>query len=200
MGGHAGGAIASTVICQELPILLKKTTNTAQALITLHSKIIEYGLANADLNGMGATVILAQQKHSELQLFWIGDCRAYQTSKTAITLLTKDHTIVQNLLELGLIDKTQAINHPKRHIVTQCIGGNSSAKPQIGYVSVALAEMHNILLCSDGLYNELNEQRMQYILQHTKTEKEAIKDLVESANIHGGHDNISEILLCHTQN
>jgi serine/threonine protein phosphatase PrpC len=80
-------------------------------------------------DGMGATVILEQQNHSELQLFWIGDCRAYLSSKSAITLLTKGHTLVQNLLELGLIDKTQALNHPKRHIVTQGIGGNSSAKP-----------------------------------------------------------------------
>lgn len=195
MGGHAGGETASKEVCEHLPKLLKEASSASEALHKLHSSIVNIGISKAALYGLGATVVIAKQIQNQLNIYWVGDCRAYHLKPSSIVPLTKDHSHVQQLIDLGLIDEAEARSHPKRNIVTQCIGGNKFDNPQIGLTTLDLGSSQYVLLCSDGLYSELGEQEMLHIIEQADNQEDAIQNLLRAANANGGNDNITAILL-----
>ena len=195
MGGHNAGEVASQVVCEYLPKNLSyRCQNCQHAIYAVHEQIKALSIQNPEYAGMGATMIAAVQKGNDVDLYWSGDCRAYLISSSECRLLSKDHSAVQKLIDLNIIDNDAAKIHPQRHLVTSCLGGSIS-KPDIDNISISLPHNETLMLCSDGLYKELSESEITNILAKAKHISQASEMLIAKANQHGGRDNISLILI-----
>ncbi len=198
MGGHNAGEVASRWVCEHLPKVLATCSSASDAIEIVHRQLQSYAEENAELVGMGTTIILAVQSGADISLYWSGDCRAYQLTKTACTLLTKDHSLVQDLVDLNMIDSTQAKQHPQRNVVTSCLGG-ALVRPTIDSLTLTLNCDESLLLCSDGLYKELNQSELHSIISAPSSLSATTQNLIEQAKIKGGQDNISSLLIRHTK-
>lgn len=195
MGGHNGGEVAAFTATNLVPQWIAQGKSVTEALHKLHDTVFELGRNTPELKCMGTTIIVAKQCKDVLQLFSVGDSRAYVIVDDSIKQMTEDHSHVAQLVNLGLLSEIQAQQHPLRHIVTQCIGGGRQQKPQIHFSQFTLQPNQAILLCSDGLYNELSEQQIFHIIKHAYSSEEAVNTLIHEANKSGGKDNITVILL-----
>ncbi|WP_371192885.1 PP2C family serine/threonine-protein phosphatase [Glaciecola sp. SC05] len=195
MGGHAAGDFASNLISQELPRLLLKGEEPLDAISSCHKRLIEAEQSDAKYRGMGTTLILGLWRNNTLSIYWVGDSRAYILSDDNIQLLTKDHTVVQKLIDLNLLSEDLAAHHPDKNKLTQCLGGGNNYPPQVSAIEINVGNNDTLLLCSDGLYNELNAKQMHKILHHSNDKESSLKQLFLLANAAGGRDNISAVIL-----
>ena len=198
MGGHAGGGLASTIAVEALRRTLEgrdavDEAGVEEALVLANAMIME----EADRKkwaGMGTTLVLAYPAGDRWMVAHIGDSRAYVVSRERIYPLTKDHSLVEELLSRGSITQEEAKVHPHRHVLTRALGTEIDKKPT--WSSVAAAEAPYLLLCTDGLYNMLEEEMIQRIVVSSDmTLEEKADRLVEEANAMGGLDNITAILI-----
>ncbi|GAA6184017.1 protein phosphatase 2C domain-containing protein [Alteromonas sp. M12] len=197
MGGHNAGEIAANIICKYLPTEIKQPSQTVtNAILKVHNQIQTASRQHTLYAGMGSTMILAVQQQQHLQIYWSGDCRAYLYTAGKLRLVSKDHSLIQKLKDDNIIDDQAAAKHPQRHLVTSCLGG-SLAQPVIDNITLILGLNDLLLLCSDGLYNELNLQDMQAIISEKKASETRVNELIKQANQLGGKDNISAILIAH---
>ncbi|MEP4890913.1 MAG: protein phosphatase 2C domain-containing protein [Aliiglaciecola sp.] len=195
MGGHNAGEVASDIVCKYLPTELKTPYQTVtQGIYNVHKQIQTASRQHALYAGMGCTIIMAIQQQQKLHIYWSGDCRAYVLCDAGLRLLSKDHSLVQNLKDSNLIDEHAAAKHPQRHLVTSCLGGRLP-QPIIDNLTITLGTDDLLLLCSDGLYNELSLQDMQAIIKNTKDLNASVNKLIKQANEQGGKDNISAVLI-----
>ncbi|MEP1448232.1 MAG: protein phosphatase 2C domain-containing protein [Paraglaciecola sp.] len=195
MGGHNAGEVASNWVCEYLPNEVKNQPITVtQAIQNVHQELQELGSQRPEFKGMGTTMIMAIVHKQHVELYWSGDCRGYLVGHDTCTLVSKDHSVVQNLIELQVIDEKAAARHPQRHIVTSCLGGNHS-KPKIDTIRLSLNENDTLLLCSDGLYRELSDRDLLGIISNTNHPTPVAERLVKQANQLGGRDNISAVLI-----
>jgi len=109
--------------------------------------------------------------------------------------LSEDHSLISRLINANLITPEEALTHPKRHMITQCLGSLGLTTVQVDTVQGKWKGGQQILLCSDGLTDELSDKEIANILQKTLTADEKIKQLLENAKLAGGKDNISIILV-----
>jgi protein phosphatase len=203
MGGHSAGEVAADMAVKLLPEFIQQGLSVVDALCLVHDRMYQLSSHNPDLSGMGTTIVVARVIEEDLgatnknnmELYWIGDCRAYLVHMDGITRLTKDHSHVGELIEQGLLSESAARNHPKRHWVTQCIGGANQQKPKIGMASVMLGSKQTLLLCSDGLHDELSDHGIFSCMESSKNSQSALDELVKQAMQAGGRDNISAILI-----
>lgn len=200
MGGHAGGRFASSTISTELPRFIQQGLSIRDAIFRCHQLLRNYGQSRQNCSDMGSTLVLASWNKQVLDIYWVGDSRAYIVNDEGIRRLTKDHSLVQKLIDLALIDEKSAKNHPDRHVLTQCLGGKKNIDPEVGSVTLSLTPKDLILLCSDGLYNELSDMEIYDVLRSAVDKKEAVKRLIQLADESGGNDNISAVILCPEQN
>ncbi len=145
------------------------------------------------LANMGTTMILAVFLRKTVYIACIGDSRAYCASPEREIQLTRDHTVVQMLVDIGEITPEDAKTHPKRHWITRAVG----VEPQVNadFVVHDLADDDIVLLCSDGLYNYLGHGALYDILKRCAEEKSA-EALIELAKAGGGGDNITAVVYC----
>lgn len=210
MGGHSGGEIASKIaintisnfLAQKLekiyPEEFHMTEFLLESLSLANSRILEESLNNQSLKGMGTTaVIVLVSKKGNLYIANIGDSRVYLIDHKLekISRLTKDHTLVQELYDGGVISTNEKKKHPLRHIITQALGLGPNIRPFINEQKFSVNEY--LLLCSDGLTEMLTDEEILMILNDFNYGSVRAKcdKLVETANTKGGVDNISVILL-----
>lgn len=198
MGGHKAGDIASrctveTIVeeigkCQETdPVrILRMAIEKANEKVRL--------LASGDENfaGMGTTVVVATCKGRELLVANVGDSRLYVVG-WQIRQITRDHSLVEEMVRLGGIDRETARNHPDKNIITRAIGATPSV--DVDFFHVELQEDELILMCSDGLTNMLEDEEIRMILHGQRDIVEKAEELVKAANNNGGKDNIAVILI-----
>ena len=198
MGGHKAGDIASrctveTIVeeigkCQETdPVrILRMAIEKANEKVRL--------LASEDENfaGMGTTVVVATCKGRELLVANVGDSRLYVVGRQ-IRQITRDHSLVEEMVRLGGIDRETARNHPDKNIITRAIGATPSV--DVDFFHVELQEDELILMCSDGLTNMLEDEEIRMILHGQRDIVEKAEELVKAANNNGGKDNIAVILI-----
>ena len=141
---------------------------------------------------MGTTVVMAIVRGSGVQLVHAGDSRAYLVTRGTIRLLTKDHSIVQELLDSGKITPEQAKNHPNKNIITSALGVDTDTR--IDYDECRFTKGDTLILCSDGLSNMVSETRMLETVRDTEFYRTADK-LVKIAVDAGGYDNITAVVL-----
>lgn len=213
MGGHAGGEIASQITIEAIPAYFNSQrdntssslipaatleTLLAQAIESANQRIREQASQNPEIKGMGTTVVaLAMARtadHSQAVIAHSGDSRAYVLRNTNLTLWTKDHTLMEERLDLNLITPDQVRTHPLRHVLTKALGIDPQAMPTVQTYELEPTDV--LLLCSDGLTKMLTDQEIQtLLLKNAPNLGHMCNRLVETANRLGGEDNTTVVVI-----
>lgn len=197
MGGHKAGDFASKytveVICQELEY---SENDSPQAILEnavqiANTKVLSESEKDEHLKGMGTTVVAATVLDDMLYFVNVGDSRLYLINE-GIQQLSKDHSLVEEMVRLGGIKPEEARNHPDKNVITRAIGGKKMV--EIDFFEQKLKKDDIILMCTDGLSNMVDDDELFEIVKGARDVIEAAGNLVAAANRHGGNDNIGIVL------
>lgn len=192
MGGYAAGEVASAITVDTVAELKPAADKLVAALVESHNRIVAHARENPASKGMGSAVVLAKLAPDKVSVCWAGDSRAYLFGRDkSLKAVSRDHSYVQWLLSQGQITEAQARVHPERNLVTQCLG---LQPPQPELTTVGWTSGDSLLLCSDGLTDELTNGRITEILSASADAGTAVDRLVDAALKAGGKDNITVIL------
>lgn len=199
MGGHSHGEIASKMAADIITRHYFDTNYSVlealkRAFEKANKAIFQKAAKNPTLKGMGTTctAIILLQNH--LYLGHVGDSRAYLLKGNQALQLSKDHTLVQHLLDTGRITEEESVSHPQRNIVTRAMGTSAKVKAEVSLLPVPFEVGDKLLICSDGLYEYIKPPELQAIIQQYSL-NEASKTLIALAKQRGGHDNISVLIV-----
>ena len=203
LGGHQGGEVASAAAVEPLAALdgreFAEPGEAAEALAAAiregNAAILERAAGDPGLWGMGTTVTaaaLAGERH--LQLAHVGDSRAYLLRDGSLEQLTTDHTVVGELVRRGRLTPEQAAIHPERSILTRAVGLDPRV-PVDTPDPVELRDGDQVLLCSDGLTEAVDDDRITELLSAGADGEAACRSLIDASNAAGGPDNITVVLL-----
>ena len=198
MGGHNAGDYASKytveTIVKEIAASFEVNPEKvlSHAIEIANEGIIKLASENADMEGMGTTVVAATCMGKYLRVANVGDSRLYVVGEK-ITQITRDHSLVEEMVRMGGIDRETARNHPDKNIITRAIG--ASEKVEIDFFDVELKPGEIVLMCSDGLTNMLEDEEIRMILNAQRDIVEKAEELVKAANNNGGKDNIAVVLI-----
>jgi len=199
MGGHNAGDYASKVTVETMVEEIEKSFEKNPVLIfekaieTANERIRRKAREEADYEGMGTTVVVATCLGKYLQIANVGDSRLYIVNKKEIKQITRDHSLVAEMVRMGGLAKEEARNHPDKNIITRAVGAGKTVEPD--FFTVELEEGDVVLMCSDGLTNMLEDEEIRMIVSGTRDVAEKASMLVDAANENGGRDNISVILI-----
>ncbi len=201
MGGHQKGEVASDVtvrtVNEEYYAIMSDYTaaEAADYLVEALAKAIRKANENVyyATEGGGTTVVAAVLHGNALIAMNVGDSRAYLLRDNSLQLISKDHSLVNRLVEMGKITAEQALTHPRRNVLYQALGQGSDV--DIFNYSTQLKLNDVIILCSDGLWGEVPDEQIQLILDESNSPLDAAQQLIESANKSGGNDNITAIII-----
>lgn len=199
MGGHNAGDYASKYTVETIVSEIKKSFEKNPTIIIKKAiQIANKGVrqkANEDINlyGMGTTVVVATVIGRYLQVANVGDSRLYIVGPDEITQITKDHSLVEEMVRLGGIAKEDARLHPDKNIITRAVGARDEV--EVDFFTVELKPYDTILLCSDGLSNMLEDEEIKEIVNQNKGIGETAEELIRAANMNGGKDNIAVVLV-----
>lgn len=199
MGGHNSGEIASKIATKSLIKYVKdnfKSYNIEELLrkAIKHANLKVYNLAycNDNYNGMGTTLVACLISDDMVQIANVGDSSCFGINDNGIVKITKDHSLVQELLDSGSISEEEAIKHPKKNVITRAIGTKDTV--EIDVFNIEKDKFKFFLMCSDGLTNEINVDDISlYEIKEMKLQG-VCERLVELAKVKGGRDNITVIL------
>ena len=153
--------------------------------------IIKLSEAKPQYAGMATTLAFAYVRDNELYVANVGDSRVYLMHDDMIQQITDDHTYVNDLVKMGAITREEAHIHARKNVITRAIGANANNEPDC--FCVPLEKGDRILLCSDGLYDEVDDEMILSTVTRFDDMSECVKELVAMANENGGNDNISVI-------
>lgn len=196
MGGYACGEVASDLVRQTVVAAVADKEGLKEAIARAHAVIREQAEQDSDKQGMGSTAIAVKWWDRDYEIAWVGDSRAYLWSPQLRELkqITRDHSYVESLLRTGSISQEEAINHPNRNLITQAVGVAGDDGLEIEVVCGRLMDGQQLMLCSDGLVDEVLDEDIARIMLASPTPKIALKNLVNAAVDAGGHDNISIVI------
>lgn len=200
MGGHASGEVASRMAVETVQEVYVKERGEQGVLDALRSafevanfSILQRSLEQDELNGMGTTATALVIIGDQMFLSHMGDSRAYLFRDSSATQLTRDHSMVNRMVEQGLLNREEAERHPQRNVIYKALGVSREAEPElIGPLPVHPDDI--FLLCSDGLTNLVKDEELSRIVKKEKSQK-ACEKLVQLANKRGGDDNITVQIL-----
>ena len=200
MGGTKGGAIASSLAVDVVLSEISKDEFVDRDLIvssikTANTKVFEKSAEEPELRGMGTTVVGLIFKEDKLYIANVGDSRAYRIRDKQAKCITKDHTLVTELIRTGAITEDQADNHPVSHMLTRSLGPGPDLDVDCWEYEYGPASNDYYLICSDGLYNQVTEEEIASIVSSSSSLNDAVEELVKKANSKGGPDNITAILV-----
>ena len=196
MGGHNAGEVASAMAIQVFSEEMRKTGDiTAGTLHTAVARaneaVYQKALENAGMSGMGTTFSALAEQGETAYLAHVGDSRIYLVRRGAILQLTTDHTLVEEMVQKGLITPREARVHPKRNIITRALGTEESV--QIDIVQMGTRPGDAFFLCSDGMTNYVDEREILRTAMSEREWPEKLKHLVSIALENGGADNITAL-------
>lgn len=194
MGGHQRGEVASSLALQVLREQVEQGVGLSEAVLRAHAAIVLAGEQDAASRGMGTTLVAVQLHGREFTLVWVGDSRAYRVSAEQIEPLSRDHSWVQSMVDAGEMTLEQAHSHPRRNVINQCLG-HAENEPEAGLLVGQLLPGEILLLCSDGLTGELTDAQILELSSSAQTLDGLVAQLIKAANLSGGKDNISCIVL-----
>lgn len=198
MGGHNAGDYASKYTVETIVEDASASQETGAEKILGHaieeanSRVRRKASEDSNLTGMGTTVVAAVCQDGELCVANVGDSRLYLVSDT-IRQITKDHSLVAEMVRMGGLDKESARNHPEKNIITRAIGASRTVN--VDFFTVELTKEDMILMCSDGLTNMLEDEEILSIMRTEDDICSRAHALVKAANENGGLDNIAVVLI-----
>jgi PPM family protein phosphatase len=205
MGGAEAGEMASAIAVAAIREFVEARLQggnpgeirqlLTDALEEANRKILEYQAANIESRGMGSTAVSALIVPPEAAVAWVGDSRAYFCDLGGLRQLTKDHSLVQRLIEIGQITPEEARHHEHKNVITRSLGARQSGPAGAESLSLRLKRGDRILLCSDGLTAHVDDASIGAILRRHSDPYEAARELVVAANAGGGTDNVSVVVI-----
>lgn len=206
MGGHRGGALASEIVAEDLPVMIenaldKLKVGTPRTIMSLLERMIAEQSKQLQLEGasetgfrdMGATLVIALLRKSRCFIANLGDSRAYRLRKGRMVQLTRDHSVVSELIEKGHIEPEEAANHDASGQITRYVGMEEKANSHVR--SFTLKKSDRLLLCTDGLTDMVADKDIASTLNSETDPQTACESLVTAANKAGGHDNITTLVI-----
>lgn len=203
MGGHRGGEVASQMAVKEVSDyinarfskdfnedLIKAMIN--DSIMEANRKILMAAMDHEEWAGMGTTITLAFFFGKKIFIGHVGDSRAYMIRNNTITQLTRDHSLVWQLMEEGRLTLDETRTHPMKNVITRALGTDKVLEPD--FLEYDLKKNDIIVLCSDGLTNMLEDDEIKNIVCGQELET-AAEMLIHAANLHGGIDNITVELI-----
>ncbi len=198
MGGHRAGDRASRMAIDitvdfvknstiENPIALLK-----RAMLYVNNEIYKAACADPDLNGMGTTMVVAVAQDGKLFVANVGDSRLYAVGGE-IRQITMDHSLVEELIRKGELERKKGRNHPEKNIITKAMGSKDEVMPDFFEIEINAEEKY--LLCSDGLSNMVEDDEIRDIMAESNNIDQIAQELVDRANYYGGSDNISVVII-----
>ena len=215
MGGANGGSTASSLACstflknikKKLPELTMQTQlefegNVSKieqilnkAITATNTAVFKKATKSKNLAGMGTTLVCALIVEGFLYVANVGDSRLYGFADDKMIQITRDHSYVQTLVDLGQITPEEANNNPHKNIITKAIGTQKNETPDFFFDNLSASDTDYLLLCSDGLTNFVEEDTIRDIVYGDTSLEEKCDKLIEKANEGGGGDNITVVLI-----
>jgi PPM family protein phosphatase len=198
MGGHQAGEVASRLAVNFLDSLSFSFEEDPFILIDkaikeINQLILKTGLDNADWTGMGTTLSMGLIYNQELYIGHIGDSRIYLFRDNKLRQLTRDHSLVNKLIEENQISFEEAFNHPQKHIITQALGAETELKVDLQRIILKSEDM--ILFCTDGLSDMIKFDDLQSVFREKKKDINKLSNILgQKAMENGGNDNITLII------
>jgi PPM family protein phosphatase len=193
MGGYGNGDVASDIVIDCLA-KIPDGVDPGPALVARLKEANDLVLArqqSAGMGRMGSTVVAMLITRAVAHVAWAGDSRAYLLRGGQLRPLTRDHSVVQEMVDRGELSAEEAESHPESHLVTRAVGGGPEL--EVDLVSVPLAVGDKLLLCSDGLTRCVYEQTVEALLREAASPEEACQKLLREALDSGAPDNVSAI-------
>jgi protein phosphatase len=194
VGGRVAGGYASELLCRTLINSRYRNQSLAEGISRGHADILEESRADPLKQGMSSTVVAVAFDHYDYQLVWVGDSRAYLWDGQ-LKRLTRDHNYLESLLDAGDFSEEELLDHPEGHLITQAVGARNVDALRIDQLCGRLGQGQKLLLCSDGLSDELSEMAIASILCQAETDQQALDYLLSQALKAGGRDNITAVLV-----
>lgn len=198
MGGHKAGDMASRYTVETLVDLIANATPKDPisilnyAIQQVNTDILQKAKESEDYSGMGTTLVVSCIKDSILHVANVGDSRLYILDGD-LKQVTRDHSLVEEMVTKGAIDRKSARYHEQKNMITRAIGGELSVMPD--FFPIDIRHGVRVLMCSDGLTNMVEDSMIEKILKGTPDIDEAARALIDMANDNGGRDNISVIII-----
>ena len=196
MGGHEHGEVASALARDTLVREVGKGTELVRAIQLADEEIIRHSTRRSEALPMGTTIAALRIPHTgEFEVAWVGDSRVYVWDE-GLKQLSQDHSYVQELIDQGAITSEQARSHPHRNVVTQALGVTDPESLRVESVRGKLHAGMQLLLCSDGLTEEVKDSAIATIVaRNDLTPQECVDHLILAALDGGGSDNVTVILV-----
>lgn len=194
MGGLGSGEAASAICTYTVTSLIRQGHGVNQAIARAHQDIKEFAIADAKGANMGTTLVVLLSKGALYNIFWVGDSRAYVFDEK-LTQITVDHSVVQQLVEQGVLTREEAAVDPRKNAVTRALGVREFATVRADSISNRWRTGQKILLCTDGLTDCVSDNEIEAILESEEGNQEAVDELIQKALDRGGRDNITAILV-----
>jgi serine/threonine protein phosphatase PrpC len=197
MGGHEAGEVASAIVRDTFANLVQQQTpfSLADAVQNSHRAILTAAENGTGALGMGSTIVAVLSQKKTYQVAWVGDSRAYLWNPAPeggqLSRLTTDHSYVQMLFNSGAISAEEVEKHPDKNIITQCLGMQELAQVKVDVAQGQWQKGQWILICSDGLTDELDDSAIAQILETSTDSSNAVDKLLRKALKNGGNDNIT---------
>ncbi len=205
VGGNNSGEVASRTAIDEIlkymdehPLKEAETDDQIEeyfqeCIKKVNLRVLELSRFSDENQGMATTLVLVYIDNGRAHIVNIGDSRAYILHNSRFVQITDDHTYVNSLVKAGLISYEEAEHHEQKNMITRAIGAAYDIEPD--FFKVPIKEGDIILLCSDGLYSEVNSKAIAKELEKDKPVLEICETLVQKANEQGGHDNITLVVV-----
>lgn len=201
MGGNVGGNVASSTavrsISERITTAYRENMSSSSiknllvtAITNANFEIYDMTIANPELTGMGTTVVAAIMDEANLYVAHAGDSRAYVVTKSSIRQITRDHSVVQKMLENGEITKAEAARHPSKNLITRALGVDENLR--VDFTEESVEPKSLLLLCTDGLTNYVDDETIHSTILEGRNSDFA-SALVDLANEKGGGDNITVV-------
>lgn len=199
MGGHAAGDYASRFTVEKIVEYITKSERKEpvavikEAVDDANRLLMREANADSDKQGMGTTIVAATVVEEKLYAANVGDSRLYVINHEGITQITRDHSLVEEMVRLGEMNKEEAKDHPDKNIITRAIG--VFPEVSVDFFETGLRTEDTVLMCSDGLTNMIEDEEIKRIILGQRDIVEKAEKLIETANKNGGRDNITVVLI-----
>ena len=199
MGGHKAGDFASSYAVEVLLSTIREDENSnpvkiiRAAIENANTQLLREASDNETMSGMGTTMVLVTIVGHYAYVANVGDSRLYLVDENKISQITKDHSLVEEMVRMGEISRDDARNHPDKNIITRALGAGRDV--DVDFFDIRLTPGDILLLCSDGHSNMVPDEDIRQVIRTSETLEETGRRLVSMANDNGGRDNIAVVLV-----
>ena len=195
MGGHAAGEVASEIAVRVLSELAPEHPDgeaIGRAIEEANRAVIQAAREGRGRQGMGTTMTAAMLEGERLVIAQVGDSRAYLLHQGKLQQLTRDHSLMADMIEAGQLTPEEARTHPQRSVITRALGSDAHLHPDIYEINVETGD--RLLICSDGLSGMIFDDQIENTLRRVQDPQRCASQLVNEAIAAGGHDNVTVIV------